>query len=441
MAINNQSVFGEVAQRSRRFTFMLIDRGRLYGYATIRNGATVTCGGQLTLDIAPEELTREQGSRTTITQTPHGHWTDSFGAAIPRWTLRGTTGWRIRTASDEIGTTDGFVDGYTMYHLFFDMIRAYLDENQSRGVEAFQAGRILRPLIRLIFHDHVDDEWWQIEPDGLPTKRRSSNRPLMYEYDFKFSGASRITERISAIDDPNGQGVIGSDTRDQKIADAYLAAVDTTQTAIDAVEAALRQNPSDAEIVNQYMDHVISRDPVPGWDEHESFDEWQDFDVKRVMETAGEPSEVFNTSVDTLNQPTFLTRAKQVMASSRSIADSVNAWRQKTSSFIAAPIRSVTQSMRGVRDLMNAVAFSMNIFVLGAQVRSALRLLRTELRNLWCAGQSMLSFHYNFLLGLQATMQSFLDLFKLSGCATTFPRVKPLSWQGPQATLPSALGG
>ena len=438
MKKGNQSYFGNVAQRSKDFTFCLWDRGKPFSYSVVRNGLSVSCGGEFTMFLAPEELTREQEARNTVTQTPHGAWTDSFGSGLVKWSMRGTTGWKARTAHNGVtAPIDGREDGYTAFHVFSEMIGVYLNENQARAVESFKAGRILRPLLQLVFHDHADDEWWVIEPDGLPIKRRSTTRPLMYEYEFRFTGTADMSRRTSAINDAIGQALVGSDTRDQKTADAFLAGLDLTDGAIDDYAAAAAANPTDAAFVDGWMQQVINRDTsvLP--------EDWSQADLDRITNTAGPVSPVFNIPVKSLSTgaaPTFLTRCQQVMARAKEIGSTLNDWRKQTTSYIAAPVKMMTECMSAVRDVMNATSQIINAVLLTTEIRSALRLLRTELRNLWCAGQSILSFPYNFVQGLKATAQNFLDLFALSGCATTFPYVPALSWQGPHMTIPSPTG-
>ena len=431
----NQSYFGRVAQRSKDFTFCLWDRGKPFSYTVVRNGLSVSCSGEYTMFLAPEELTREQDARNTVTQTPHGAWTDSFGAGLVKWSLRGSTGWRARTANNGVtAPIDGREDGYTAFHVFSELINVYLNENQARAIEAFKSGRILRPLLVLVFHDHADDEWWSIEPDGLPTKRRSTNRPLLYDYEFRFTGTRDLTQRIGPLPDAIGQALRGSDTRDQKTADALIAAIPATNSAIDEYENAAKQNPVDAALIDGWMTQTLDR-LISG-----SPDGWSPAEVSRTMGAAGLPSSAFDIPVKSLSDvetPSFLTRCQQVMAQAKEFGTAVEAWRKQTTAWIAAPIKMATECMSGVRDVMNAIAFASNAVLLTTQVRNALRRLRTELRNLWCAGQSLLSFPYNFVQGLKATAQDLLNLFKLSGCATTFPYVPNLTWQGPQMTIPS----
>lgn len=433
MGDTNQSTFGEIAQRVRAFTFLIRDRGKRLPLFVVRNGATVACTGELTLFIPPEELSREQSARTVVTQTPHGSWTDSFGGGLPKWSMRGSTGWRARTDGGGVRSLDHRQDGYTAFHVFSDLISLYLEENQRRAIESFRSSTVLLPLVQLIFHDHADDEWWVIEPEGIPTKHRSHMRPMLYEYDFRFTGTAKLTERTAAVDDANGQAVVGSTTRDQKTADAFMASLITTQEAIDNWEQAAKANPADAAFVDGWTQQVVSRNIT------DMPQDWSPEDLARITGTAGATPSVFSTQVQSLTTtttPTLLTRCQQVMASAKELGTTVSAWRQQASTFIATPFAKAASMLSGVRDLMNSLAFASNVFTVAAQVRSAMRLLRTELRNLWCAGQSLLSFPFNFVQGLKATMQSFLDLFKLSGCATTFPRIKPLSWQGPQMKIP-----
>ncbi len=430
----NQSTFTQQAQRTQAFTFLLRDQGQRMPLFVVRNGATVACTGELTMFMPPEDLVREQSARTVVTQTPHGSWTDSFGGGLPKWTIRGTTGWRARADGGGVRALDHRQDGYTAFHVFYELIQFYLNENQKRAIEAFQAGGILLPLVQLIFHDHADDEWWVIEPDGAPTKRRSHMRPTLYEYEFRFTGASQLTKRTAAVQDPNGQAVVGGTTRDQKTADAFTGYIVTTQAAIDNWEKAAKANPADAAFVDGWTQQVVSRnitDPAT---------DWSPDDIARITGTAGPVSPVFSTpvqSLTTVTTPTLLTRCQQVMTSAKELGTTVSAWRQQASSIIATPFSKAAAMLSGVRDIMNSLAFASNAFTVGAQIRAAMRRLRTELRNLWCAGQSLLSFPYNFVQGLKATTQSLLDLFKLSGCATTFPRIKPLSWQGPQFKIPT----
>lgn len=98
-------------------------------------------------------------------------------------------------------------------------------------------------------------------------------------------------------------------------------------------------------------------------------------------------------------------------------------------------VNIAVQNMRKSLSSVQAALYQLRAF---SSAASRLRAIKRSLTQYMCAIQSILAFPYLFARDLKQGLQALLDLFELSGCATSFPNLKPLSWQ-PSLRLPKVI--
>jgi hypothetical protein len=103
-------------------------------------------------------------------------------------------------------------------------------------------------------------------------------------------------------------------------------------------------------------------------------------------------------------------------------------------SVVTTGLGAFTSGIAYVRDIMQGIGWAASLLQLSSSTLAQLRLMRTELRNLLCGFQSVLSFPHYFIKGARDILQGVFNLFQLSGCATSFPSIKAPSWQ-PEISL------
>lgn len=119
------------------------------------------------MSIRPEDLSRVQQSRMTVSQTLGGAWLDSFGDGIPTVNISGTTGWGAG------GLPDGFEQFQKLHATVFDKWHKLRAEVAKEGKDP--------DGIKLIFSDGLDDFVWCMAPQNFSLKRNRS-RPLLSQY-------------------------------------------------------------------------------------------------------------------------------------------------------------------------------------------------------------------------------------------------------------------
>ncbi len=145
-------------------------------------------GTAFTLPIYPQELQRIQPARVEILPgvsmdenlQPVSN-VDVWGMSPPSWSLRGNTGWRLR----KIGA-DEFVDGYMFFVALFNFFENFFKENAARMSDPTHS----KPLVQMLFYNWSDtfQDAWYVIPRGLPTKIRTSDKPLLYMYEISLQG-------------------------------------------------------------------------------------------------------------------------------------------------------------------------------------------------------------------------------------------------------------
>lgn len=157
--------------------------------AGVRPIAFVLQSGQqfsspVTLKIRPEDLTRPETSRATVTQTlgrVQQGWVDSFGEGLPSCRISGHTGWRASTASGE----DGAAAFETLNWLVTKGYHQGKQEAIDNGSDPAQ--------VKLLFIDMLDNFCWSVNPAIFELKRNKS-RPLLFQYNIFLQAISTDVE-------------------------------------------------------------------------------------------------------------------------------------------------------------------------------------------------------------------------------------------------------
>lgn len=125
--------------------------------------------GFLTLPVKPEELTRQEPSRTNVVNSLDGAWVDSFGRGLATLTISGNTGWR-----DRQGQGDGIAQFQILRDDFVHRWHRLRSEKIAAGLDPSE--------VRLIFIDPLNGSY---VADVVPSNfslRRSKSQPLLLMY-------------------------------------------------------------------------------------------------------------------------------------------------------------------------------------------------------------------------------------------------------------------
>jgi len=124
------------------------------------------------LNIRPEDMTRNDTSRTTIHQTFSTPWADDFGPGVRTIQISGHTGWRG-------SETENSVELFTRLH-----------ENVFRRWHQYRAEALLNgkspDSVSLIFSDGLHGEVSTVIPTHFNLKRNKA-RPLLLQYQIGMS--------------------------------------------------------------------------------------------------------------------------------------------------------------------------------------------------------------------------------------------------------------
>jgi hypothetical protein len=166
------------SQKDRPISFLLFD------------GDTFIEGRDLI--IRPEELSRTEPVRASITQTLGGAWSDDFGPGLSTITLAGHTGWRGSVSEDGADQ-------------FFQLRKLVVERRQELREDRAKTGN--PDDIQLVFADQLNGHALYVQPTTFQL-RRHKTRPLLSQYnismtvlgdmDFYLAGKyqDRITEAI-----------------------------------------------------------------------------------------------------------------------------------------------------------------------------------------------------------------------------------------------------
>lgn len=141
-------------------------------------------GSPVTLNVRPEDLTRNEPSRVSVHQTlgrEVSGWVDNFGEGLPSVTISGHTGWGA----------GGRPDGANAFHQLNELVA---HEYHAAKQSAIDSG--MDPAsVKLIFSDLLDDFTWNVVPTQF-ILRRSRSRPLLFQYNISLQAVS------TSIDSP-----------------------------------------------------------------------------------------------------------------------------------------------------------------------------------------------------------------------------------------------
>lgn len=157
--------------------------------ASVRPIAFVLQNGQVfsspvVLKIRPEDLTRPETARATVTQTlgrGQQGWVDNFGEGLPSCRISGHTGWRSSTASGE----DGAEAFETLNWLVTKTYHRAKQDAIDNGEDPAQ--------VKLLFIDMLDNFCWNVNPAIFEMKRNKS-RPLLFQYNMFMQAISTDVE-------------------------------------------------------------------------------------------------------------------------------------------------------------------------------------------------------------------------------------------------------
>lgn len=180
------------------------------------------------LVIRPEELTRNEPSLMTATQTFDGAWIDDFGPGIATIQISGHTGWNVGAG----------------WEASFNALRnvAFRQWHESRAA-AVKQGR--QPDdVKLIFADALDSFVNVVAPTSF-TLKRSRTRPLLMMYQISLTVMSdRLTAteqdrlRLGSNGAPSGDGL---------------------STGIESLDASLRKIEAGAGRVRSFIDGAVAQ--------------------------------------------------------------------------------------------------------------------------------------------------------------------------------------
>lgn len=174
------------SQKDRPITFMLFD------------GESFIEGQDLI--IRPEELSRTEPARASVTQTLGGAWVDDFGAGLSVITLAGTTGWH----------GSRFADGEAQFERLRTVVVDRWHALRKQRADQAQTGEGV-DAIKLVLSDRLDNFTVVVVPAQFQLRRHKS-RPLLMQYniqltvlgDFAYDNVATSHDFVrEAINNPN----------------------------------------------------------------------------------------------------------------------------------------------------------------------------------------------------------------------------------------------
>lgn len=530
MVITNTTAFTTKATATKQYRLELRDpsTGGFHPVRIERNGEIITHGGELTFFINPDSLTKNWPARTTITQTPYSHWVDSFGVGLPKWHLRGQTGWRERQHPGRLDSVGTF-DGYLAYHALHDFIVEYYAENSRRTIAVAGGSDGIVQLLELRWFDLYDDDVWIIEPDGIPQKIRSASHPHIIHYEWQFTGIQDLKAKRTQVPDTLATNLnAGSDERTEALSNSLDEVTDLMEKDLIECEHSERENKGETSKATETMKkakRVQDNESEDGKQSREimnantkdaetvtakarqsgaqsgTLSVSMESALKSVEDSAcflGLASMTEDTGFISQLQTTFtdattslkdlvvtsagdiaakasigvgvldtfiestgasfsklaesgkdllaiplsglsLTEmAKEAAEPAKTLGQAIRDIGNGTKDVIEGGIGAVQETVSSLRKTVSALGTTMNsLRIFSSSWRLLARLRRSMSRTL-CGVQSILAFPYLFRRDLMRGMQGILDLFKLSGCATSFPNIPSLSWS-PSIPLPKVI--
>lgn len=163
---------------------------RHYVFTVKRNGAVVKSH---TLIVNPEDLLQDEPARTEVFKTFGGSYAEEWGRDIISYTIRGTTGYRIRKNAQ--GKSQSGAEAFKA--LRDDIFRYYLEpEGVPKQLQTDTS------VYTLEFNNFDDGEHYVILPTRFNLKR-SKSQPLLYMYDFSFACLRTIVSKTPTTSTSN----------------------------------------------------------------------------------------------------------------------------------------------------------------------------------------------------------------------------------------------
>lgn len=198
-------------------------------------------GASLTLPFYVSEIQRTQSNRIDI--LPINTYTkefmpqayiDSWGWSTPQWALKGNTGWGTRYVY--LGNEQVGIDGYMTFVALYLFFENYQKENLYR----LQEGKM---PVQLLFYNWADtfQDMWYVEPIAVPTKQRSSDKPLLYNYDIQLIGVKPYTSTIKVSDDI-AKAISNYNVRCIAVSESLSKNIDTLNSLESTVPKSLRSD-------------------------------------------------------------------------------------------------------------------------------------------------------------------------------------------------------
>jgi hypothetical protein len=132
---------------------------------------------QHTLILNPQDFQQREPVRAQVVQTIGGAYVDDFGRGLPKVTISGNTGWRLKNMPDGKGILDGW---QAFKALRNDIFRYFTDaKDESRTF-------LRNPDYELHWYNWGEDEYYSIQPEEFQLQRSASN-PLLFQYTFPFT--------------------------------------------------------------------------------------------------------------------------------------------------------------------------------------------------------------------------------------------------------------
>jgi hypothetical protein len=190
----------------------------------LHNMAMETAPIERKLVIRPEDLSRNDQSRLTTTQTLGGAWADNFGGGIPTIQLSGHTGW---------GSGD-LPNGLDEFQALHDMV--YVQWHYQRAEALLQSRD--PDMVKLIFADKLDDFIWVVAPQSF-TLRRNKSRPLLSQYQINLTYLSDdVRETLDQLEDMNAMDTVDQTEEmasTEAMADVEVSALDSIINSIQKI--------------------------------------------------------------------------------------------------------------------------------------------------------------------------------------------------------------
>ena len=116
---------------------------------------------------------------------------DSYGNSALTFSLEGTTGWKYHS-------TDGFsLTGNESIAALITLFNTYAQLNKQ------QQDNNNPSLYTMEFYDYFAQDYWRVMPVGKQMIRQNRERPLFFDYSFKWAGLIKLSAPpVESIDDP-----------------------------------------------------------------------------------------------------------------------------------------------------------------------------------------------------------------------------------------------